>query len=761
MKKRGRDLIIALVLMTLLGAVLCFIPLFNILGYESSAAIGVVGGFITAILTARAMSALERGPLTATTEHLQARFGRLFLEHTALLLPPWLLLSLNAMRVVNCDYSTGLLFFLLIALPAVLLSQMAAWVVSGVVRKTWARALAACAVLLGNGLALGWHVATQPPINGHQWLIGYLSGSIYDEALSIPPSLLWYRAMNIAGVMALLWALEVARRWLRDGSFSPGYTRRLIVLTVVMSCVWGGMSWVQQDFGVKIDRETIAKKLGGRAETEHFIIHYPLKRAYIEKLPLLIEDHEFRYAEMKAYFGTDPVALHGRKVHSFVYPDTETKGDLMGARRTLIAKIWLREIHIIWRDYGDHLLAHELAHVFTEPFGAGPLKLSMQNGVGVNMGLVEGIATAADWPASELPPHVASAAMRRLGIAPDIRGLVGAGGFWTQSSGRAYTLMGSFVRFLVATYGIEKFKVAYRGGDFEEAYGKPADTLVSEWEAFIDAMEVDEDLLELANYYYKRPSIFGKVCARTIAEMRRQASIAEDSGDTTLALSLRDEILDFDPRNTRYQLERAELLVSADRDEEALERLSALLENEELVPSERVQLEHLRADIYWRRGELRRAAEVYAECEAVGVPEVTRRQLQVKRALLAPKYDRTRDLARGYLLDKPRSDVALYFPMRWMMKTPDDTLAAYLAARRLWGADLHREARELMPPVGTKLPSKELDLELKYMHATSLYHTGDLDEASRLFKELAESDSSRLKTKSREWLARVAWKRQE
>ena len=351
--------------------------------------------------------------------------------------------------------------------------------------------------------------------------------------------------------------------------------------------------------------------------------------------------------------------------------------------------------------------------------------------------------------------------MRRLGIAPDIRGLVGAGGFWTQSSGRAYTLMGSFVRFLVATYGIEKFKVAYRGGDFEEAYGKPADTLVSEWEAFIDAMEVDEDLLELANYYYKRPSIFGKVCARTIAEMRRQASIAEDSGDTTLALSLRDEILDFDPRNTRYQLERAELLVSADRDEEALERLSALLENEELVPSERVQLEHLRADIYWRRGELRRAAEVYAECEAVGVPEVTRRQLQVKRALLAPKYDRTRDLARGYLLDKPRSDVALYFPMRWMMKTPDDTLAAYLAARRLWGADLHREARELMPPVGTKLPSKELDLELKYMHATSLYHTGDLDEASRLFKELAESDSSRLKTKSREWLARVAWKRQE
>lgn len=748
--------------MALLGVILCLVPLFNILGYESSAAVGVVGGFMTAILTSRALKDLERGPLSVSSpdaEELQRRFARLLLEHLVLLLPPLLLLSLNVFRVVNCDFGTGLLFFLLISPVAILIGQTSAWVISALLKRTWARALASCAVLLGDGLMLGWHIATQPPINGHQWLIGYLSGSIYDEALSIPPSLVWYRAMNVAGVMTLVWGLEAARRWLAGGGFQRA--RRFLALAMTMGAIWSGMGWFQQDFGVRIDRETIAKTLGGRIETDHFIIHYPLRSSYTERLPLLIEDHEYRYAEMKAYFGTDPVALHGRKVHSFVYPDTETKGNLMGARRTLIAKIWLREIHIMWRDYGDHLLAHELAHVFTEPFGAGPLKLSMQNGIGVNMGLVEGIATAADWPASELPPHVASAAMRRLNIAPDIRGLVGAGGFWTQSSGRAYTLMGSFVRFLVATYGIEKFKIAYRGGDFQKAYGKSADVLVGEWEVFIDEITVDEDLLELARYYYERPSIFGKVCARTIAEMRRQARIAEDSGDVTLALALRDEILDFDPRNTSYQLERAELLVSADRDAEALERLSVLLENEKLVPSERVQLEHLRGDIYWRRGELARAAETYAKCEAVGVPEVTRRELQVKRALLAPSYNQTRELARSYLLDKPRADAALYYPMRWVMKTPDNELAAYLAARRLWGADLYREARDLMPPVGATLPSPELEEELKYMHATSLYHLGDLDEASRLFKELAESDSSRLKTKSREWLGRVAWRRKE
>ncbi|CAN0217996.1 unnamed protein product [Laminaria digitata] len=741
--------------MTLLGAILCFLPLFDLLGYESSAAIGAVGGFVCAILTARALAPYPRGPLQ------QARMPTLFvtlaLQHSVLLLPPLLLLLLNMLRVQNCDPLTGILFFALIAPVALLIGQTSAWCVAGMrVEKTWKRAALASLFLLGNGLALGWHIASQPPITGHQWLIGYMSGSIYDEALSIPPSLLWYRVANLCAIFAIVWGFEAARR-----RTCGAPTRRFLTLAITMALLWTGMTAAEQQFGIRVTRETISETLAGEIETEHFIITYPLQEPYVTQLEQLVDDHEYRYAEMKAFFGTDPVALHGRKVRSFVYPDTETKGALMGARRTLIAKIWLREIHITWRGFGDHLLAHELAHVFTEPFGAGPLKLSMQNGVGVNMGLVEGIATAADWPASEIPPHTASAAMRRLSIAPDIRGLVGAGGFWTQSSGRAYTLMGSFVKFLVDTYGIEPFKKAYRDGDFEAAYHKSASALVSEWEVYVDAIEVSEDQMELARYYYERPSIFGKVCARTIGELRRQARLARAAGDMTRALAMHDAILGFDPRNVSYQLAHTEALVDSGQLAAASKRLDELLQGDALVPQERVALEHLRADVYWRLGELDLAAKSYAECEAQGVPESTRRQLQVKRAILSGSSDTARELGKTYFLEQPAAATALYYPLRWMMEAPDDALAAYLAARRLWSVEMHQEALSLMPEDATALPSEELREELAFMRATASYHTGELDEAAKLFEGLASSRSIRLRITAREWLARVKWRRGE
>lgn len=742
--------------MALLGALLCFIPLFNILGYESSAALGAVGGFLVAWLTAHSLRDLERGVLASDSpEDLLARFARLYARHLLLLLAPLGLLLLNALRVPNCDPLAGVAFFLLIAPMALLMGQASAWGASALLSKTWARALLASAILLGNGLWLGLHIALEPPINGHQWLIGYLSGSIYDEALSIPPSLLWYRVENVCLVLAMIFAMEAWRRWRHHKRATP--PRRLAIFACGMALLWGGMALVEQDFGVSITRETIAQELGGRVETEHFIIYYPLQERFARELPRLIEDHEFRYAEMQAFFKTDPVALHGQKVRSFVYPDMETKGALMGARRTLIAKIWLREVHILWRDYGDHLLAHELAHVFTEPFGAGPLKLSMQGGIGVNMGLVEGIATAADWPSSELPPHIASATMRQLGIAPDIRGLVGARGFWSQSSGRAYTLMGSFVRFLVDTHGIERFKKAYAHGDFEAAYGRSASALVSEWEAFLEGVPVPQELLEVARFRYERPSIFGKICARTIAELARQAQLAHAGGDVQRASALYEDILSHDPHTIGYHLAAASMQLAAQEDAAALERLDALL-SRQLTASERVQIEHLRADIFWRLGQQERAAQIYAQCELVGVSDDMRRLLQVKRAALTQTSPSVRPLARAYLLEGPSPTSALYYPMQWVHTVPDDMLARYLAGRRLWGEQLYEEARQLLPAHGTPLASPQLERELTLMHAVIAYHLKEDARAKKLLKELAESDSSRLRTTATEWLARLAWR---
>src|SRR5699024_7560025 len=120
---------------------------------------------------------------------------------------------------------------------------------------------------------------------------------------------------------------------------------RWAVLIALLAAASVVPMWLhRRDFGVAIDAEYVQKELGGRLETEHFIIYYPLTREFIEARERLAEDHEFRYAEMRAFFKTDPAGEE--KIESYVYPNREVKGRLMGGRRTLVSKLWLHEMHI-------------------------------------------------------------------------------------------------------------------------------------------------------------------------------------------------------------------------------------------------------------------------------------------------------------------------------------------------------------------------------------------------------------------------------
>ncbi|MEM1350642.1 MAG: hypothetical protein AAGI01_18920, partial [Myxococcota bacterium] len=393
-----RTTLVCAVVSVAAALVCCLLPLFNLLGYESSAVLGVLAGLGALFTTSAAIDARAFSPLAVDSERPLVWFTELYARNLLTLLVPALgVLTLHMIRVPNCDPLLGLAFWGVIPTGSVLIGQSLAWGLSAVSSRHRVRLGLGLAACVANGLALGVHLASEPPIIGHQWLIGFFSGSIYDEALSMPASLLWYRLTHVCWATSMVLGLEVARR-VRSARRIGHVASWATVATIAAGCCTAA----EQSFGVRLDRALIAEELGGVVETEHFVIYYPATRHFSGHLDELVEDHEFRYAEMRAFFGTDPVASSGgEKVRSFVYADREQKGQLMGARRTLVAKIWLGEIHIMWRGLGDHLLAHELAHVFTRPFGAGPLALSMQNGVGVNMGLVEGIATAADWPAGE------------------------------------------------------------------------------------------------------------------------------------------------------------------------------------------------------------------------------------------------------------------------------------------------------------------------------------------------------------------------
>lgn len=749
-------------LMGLLGLIFCFFPLVNLLGYESAAGFGIAGGVAAIFLTLHAVrSGLVEAPLAeGRAASPAADFLKMLVRHELLLALPALLLALNGLRVINCAYAVGVGFWLVIPLPAILLGQLLGWgasvLFSGSLRG---QIILSISVVLGSVAAVLAQLALQPPITGHQLFLGYFSGSIYDEALSIPASLVWYRGMWLGAAAALIALIEA--RWRQR----VGMTAHWALLVAAIAGLSFSVIWLKrQSFGIEISAEYVQEELSGRLESEHFIIYYPQTRWFIERREELIEDHEFRYAQMRAFFETDP-AKDG-KLKSYIYADQDQKGRLMGGRRTLVSKLWLHEMHILWQEYGDHRLAHELAHIFSEPFGAGPLGLSMQAGVGVNMGLVEGAATAADWPINQFSPHEASAALRRLNLAPDISGIVGASGFWTQSSGRAYTLVGSFVRYLVDTYGIEKFKRAYPKGRFERAYSKSSDELIAEWEEFVDEITLNEEQIAVAEYLYDRPTIFEKVCARQIGDLMVEASRAAARGEVGELRDIYEEILGYDPENMQYRLGYAHALSDAQQYNEALGQVEGMLED---APSTvfRAQLLSLRGDLIWRQArankasstkEFSEAERAYQQCLALGVPSDNRRLLLVKLAALARGDEAARGWAFEYLLGQNSSDVALYYPMQWYMNEPDDFLAAYLVGRRLWGGRKWSEAREYLRRALAQADEPLLAEEVSWMLAQTYYFLGEWGRAEQYFKELSTSERPEYSARAREWLDRIAWR---
>ncbi|MFU8802369.1 MAG: tetratricopeptide repeat protein [Bradymonadaceae bacterium] len=739
----------------IVALVLCFIPLFNLLGYESAAFFGVVAGLMGTGLTLHAHRAgLFDGPVARERERAPTVDFLLVLgRHAPFVIAPMIILALNAVRVPTCDWTAGFSFWGLIPPVSLAIGQSLAWAALSISpeRRYQQRLLAFGAAAL-SAAWLAWLLAMEPPIVGFQWWMGYFGGSIYDEAMAIEPALIWYRLLNLGMIVSIVLGVEVAWRH-RRGTRPLRLGVLLIIVFLITSLGWLG----RKDVGIDIDRAQIAQELGGRLETEHFIIHYPLREPFISQLDLLAEDHEYRYAQMTEFFRTDPNTNSGRKVRSFVYADRESKGRLMGARNTLIAKLWLHEMHILWRGYGDRLLAHELAHIFTEPFGAGPLRLSMQKGVGVNMGLVEGIATAADWPASELTPHEAGAALHAQDLAPDIRNLLGATGFWTQASGRAYTLMGSFVRYLIDTYGIENFKVAYGRGDFQRAYGKSSDALVGEWEDFLETIELTGRQQEVARYLYDRPSIFGKVCARTLAELQRQSTLAAASGDLVGARRIYERIIGFDPLNTGYHLSYARLLVRAGAMEDALE----VVENElvrELEPVLQAELLALRGDLSWHLDQFSNAQIAYSGCLEVGVPVDMERALAVKKASLKQDDPSMRRLAYHYLLGQDGNAVKAFFAMEWLRQEPENFFANYLVGRQLWSAGQWEWALPFLEKAQHSMGVEILDAEASRMLGQCYFFLDRLDDARGQFEELGHQEITRYREEAREWLDRIQWK---
>ena len=775
-----------------LALVLTNVPLFDILAFEFCAVMALCISFAGAYVTLTVLQEMKRSPeaLAGSSRQVVLRcFWNALIFNTGLLLLPLGIILLNSFRVKNCNFGEGFLFFAILPLISGLYATAAGVFFGFWIKRRWLAYLAYFGYLLLSGVPVIVNLIFHPPVFAYHPTFGYFPGPIYDFVIRITGILL------IARAETLLWAFlflgltisicEVGRGTgfmpqLKWGKLAGPLTKRVPLYLLIVVLL--GFQFYAGALGMRPTREDIARKLGGFRETAHFEIFYA--RELETEIERIAEDCEFQYAQLSTYFMPEGATLSW-KVRAYIYASPEQKKQLIGAGSTSVEDPFGHAFHIHAQGFPHPVLKHELAHVLTVPWS--PLKVSLK------IGLHEGIAVAADWDEGRLTGHQWAKAMRQMEIAPPLSGIMGFG-FWGYAGARSYLLAGSFVRFLVDTYGIEKFKGVFPTGNFIKNYEKDLYSLETEWIEFLESVPLTDDDVAFATYRLQRPSVFERVCAHEMAALRDTAWKAYYRKDFVTAGQTFDTMLSDEPDNlgTLYGLMYSTYRMQ-DYDK-VLSLANRIADEEDTRFSPEAVL--LKGDVHWLKNALEKALDVYGSLET----EYNTIELRRIKRIVALSYPDTvptdwnpqstgtiqeslslRDLLRSVLVESISSAEKMAH-LSLCIRTAPDMWLAYLLA----GEILHKEEAwqgsnryyqraavllerpEIEDAGSPKIPTylqltpqqyQSLMLDVQRTIGINAYHQKDYETAAKVFSAIAKNEALPLGTtlKADEWRQRCQW----
>ncbi len=770
-----------------LGLILANVPLFNILAFEFCAVLALGISLVGAHVTLTVVRQMKRHPevLSGSPGQIISRcFWSALTFNLSLLVLPLSIILLNALRVKNCNFAEGFLFFFLLPIISCLYATAAGVFFGFWIKRRWLGYLAYLGFLAVSCVPVVINLIFHPPVFAYHATFGYFPGPIYDFVIPITNTLL------IARAETLLWAVlflgltvnmcEISRdtelmpqlRWQK--LFNP--LTKHVGLYLLIVCLIGFQLYAGA-LGIRPSRNDVAKALGGFRETAHFEIYYA--RELQTEIDRIAEDCEFQYAQLVDYLMPEGGKL-SRKVQAYIYASTDQKKKLTGAGDTSVEDPFGHGFHIHAQGFPHPILKHELAHVFTVPWS--PLKVSLK------IGLHEGIAVAADWDEGKLTVHQWAKAMRQMEVAPPLSAIMGIG-FWGHAGSRSYLLAGSFVRFLVDTYGIEKFRNVFRFGNFLRHYAKELPLLEQEWISFLDSVPLRDEDLDYANYRLKQRSVFEQVCAHEMAVLRNIAWQAFFQKDFATAMETFEAMLLDEPDNPNTL---RGLMYSAHRMQDydkALSLANRIVSKEDPLFSPEAML--LIGDIHWQRNAHKEAIYTYGSIKTAYEAVARRRSKRIAALSYQDDAQResnatpqrgvsVRELFRSVLVEPIGAAEKMASLSICLQVEPDNWLASVLA-----GELLHREKawqlsnqylhsavmqleklsvsdETLSPMPLTQQQYKVLALEGQRLIGINAYHQHDYEAAINAFSAIAKNEALPLGTilKAEEWLQRCRWAQQ-
>ena len=423
----------------------------------------------------------------------------------------------------------------------------------------------------------------------------------------------------------------------------------------------------------------------------------------------------------------------------------------MGARFTSVERPGDDEMHLNDAPFPHPVLKHELAHVLSSSFG------NRLYGGSYMMGYHEGLASAADWQSDQMTPHQWSRAMRQLGLAPPLDYILDTIGFWSEAPSRAYTLCGSFVRFLIEQYGIERFKEAFPDGDVEGAYHKPLVTMIREWETFIDEITLSERELRIARQRFLRTGIFQRHCPHEVAALLDYAHGQYNLGRYANAMRANDLVRTYEPDNASAL---RGLMFAAYRSEDfqkADDLADMILVDVNRTVGLLTAAYLKQGDLAWARGDTARAKDRYQQAFQLHAGDGPDREALIKLAAL--NRPDIADRVIGYLTADRDSGGHIVLVKDAIEEVTDFGVGYYLIGRRFFNAGSYDRALPyLLRADSLSLPHELLMSENRRLTAESYFYTGAYNQAVETFDQMvATTLSQAVSARAKNWIERCRW----
>ena len=724
----------SLVVAVILSLVLTFLPLVGTLGFEYS----VFTAFFMAFIAVFLASELANVDLRSTIfgQRVSDRASAIILINFIILGVVYLIGLFSSLIQKDCYIMEGTVFFLLIPSVTVFFAT-ALGLLTGFVVKRRGFLLGAL-ILLGIIFYSLWKLYSGISLFLYNPVIGFFPGPLYDEAIPVTQTLVIYRALTLLWGVFFLILLKV----MNGISFHRARAFDFISLVIVVLVLIITYSY-QHTIGFSYSREYVVERfLPGLVETENFEIYYDPGSKDAMYIDLIADDHEWRYKQLSEFLNLDS----SQKIRSYIYPDIDTRKKITGAGETTIANPVHKEIHMVYGSFPHPILKHELVHVMAGDFGTDYLKISPK------IGLLEGIAVAADWNGDGYTRHQWSKSMIDKGMAPEVEDILGFG-FWYAPPRVSYTIMGSFSKYLIDTYGIEDFKEFYRTGD-PSVYGKSVVDLTNEWKEFLEGIYVPEETRVIAESKFSEPSIFEATCPRRVASLKTKGFKFFRDNDYYRAVQSFEEALSYNGGDAVL----LNALSHSNYYGGNLDKVALPAESTKHLPLvDRHILQNLRANALWQIGKSQEALQVFRALRYKPLPDDLKREIAIKISAIN-SGGVTEERIREFFGTRDRA-LQIASLEELIRENPHYAPAYYLLGRMFFNNEQFKIALPyLLKAQDLELGTGKLTLENLRILGIALFAEGRYDEAIDVYTELIALDESGQKEEyALDFIDRATW----